>query len=119
MLFRLPNLPVSFKIRVNLFSVMISGYDSIATDPLHKSDTMEDVKVEVDDDDDDDDDLFKSARGLEPGGGGGGEPLKSIKEPQKMASSSDVIDLMAEEEEEENPFQVKMASIKLMKSDDS
>merc|ERR1719322_2158572 len=37
-----------------------SGY---GTDNVHRSDTMEDVKVE---DEDDDDDLFKSARGLEP-----------------------------------------------------
>lgn len=73
-----------------------SGY---ATDNVHRSDTMEDVKVE----DDDDDDLFKSARGLEP------EPAKvrgdagGDVDGQRGGGGGEVIDLM--EDEEENPFQ--------------
>merc|ERR1719322_703871 len=77
-----------------------SGY---STDNVHRSDTMEDVKVE---DEDDDDDLFKSARGLEPepaklrddaGGDAGGQQRGG------SGGGGEVIDLM--EDEEENPFQ--------------
>merc|ERR1719322_34356 len=71
-----------------------SGY---GTDNVHRSDTMEDVKVE----DDDDDDLFKSARGLEPepaklrddaGGDAGGQQRGG-------SGGGEVIDLMEDEEE--------------------